>query len=349
MKSGLKIMFASIGLMTVMCGCGKSKNERAYDDLIKIVSDATIYSATATTAITAKGNMAFKDMTNAVTEDLEHAKEHYGIDLTLGMDGELDVLKVSTLVSDGKISYSNNFNTWNFTSSNEAVDVLINNYLETHTSRSEAYVDLFTGEAMVRVDDGDEWTEIGPESGMDNTLITNKELLPLINIVADTMGKENAIITPTNTGCSLEYDLALNYEILSRVPENYRDMLEEDGISYDNVLNVMKSIDKGDYAFPLHMKVNFLRQNDAYVIGDIALKGDMVLSFDKSFDELREMGLGADGEGMPEDYRFGTSGNIMVNIEYKNVFGYTPTEIFTEDNPMSQTEPIPVTPVKSNG
>ncbi len=310
----------------LLSGCGGTK-QIGYDDIMKNVSSAEIYSSSSTTAITAKGNMAFKNMTDAVIKDLENARDTYGIDFTYGVDGQLDIMLVSSLISDGKVSYSNNFNTQNFSSSQASVESLVNSYLDTHTSKSEAYVDLTTGVAMAKIDDDEEWTEIPADSGMDNSLVTTDELLPVINLVADTVGRDRAVITKTENGYLMDYDLALNHDVLSKVPQEYRDMIEKDGISYDNILSVFEGIDSGSYSFPIHMTVTFLDQgNGQYLINDITVSGEMILSFDKDFDELKEMGLGANVQ-MDADYSFGISGNVTVNLEYKNNLGFTPMDM----------------------
>ncbi len=337
MKKIFKKLFG-LGITTLTLtlgafGCGKKEID--YDTLVGNIMDNTIYTSTSTTAITAKGNMAFKDMTPAVTEDLQMAKETYGIDLTLGVDGQLDIMLVSSLISDGKISYSNNFNTQNFSSSQESIAMLINNYLKTHTSTSEAYVDLETGAAMIKLDGAEEWQEVPSDSEiqMDNSLLQSSELVPMIMLIADTVGKENAVVTKTENGYTLDFDLALNNEVLSKVPQQYRQLIEQDGISYENILTVMRQMDNGNYAFPLHFSFTFLTQGKQYMLTEIHATGNLLLSFDKSFEELKAMGLGADNEeGLPADYEFGVSGNLDMAIDYRNHFGYQPTEIFDDSS-----------------
>ncbi len=328
-------------MILALSGCGKK--EITYDDIMDNILDSTIYTSSSSTAITANGNLAFKDMTPAVVEDLNNAKNTYGIDLTFGVDGQLDIMMVSSVVSDGKISYTNNFNTQNFSSSQQAVADMINGYLGSHTSTSEAYVDLTTGEAMAKVDGDEDWTTIPAGTGLDNSLLTSSELKPLIGIVADTVGHDKAVITATENGYTLEYDFALNNEILSQVPQNYRDMIEANGISYDNILSVVQTMDTGSYSFPVHLKLNLLKQGKNYMINDVSFSGTMYTGFDKSWDELLALGLGSHNpDSMPKDYEFGITGEVSLAIEYKNNFGYQPTQIFDED---VQQQVIQVQPV----
>lgn len=344
MKKGKLLMGA--GLMAAMLAfsaCGKK--ELTYDDIIGNVLDATIYTSSSTTAITGKGAIAFKDMTPAVIEDLNNAKENFGIDLTFGADGQLDIMMVSSVISDGNISYSNNFNTQNFSSSQQAVADLINGYLESHTSTSEAYVDLQTGAAMARVNPEDDWTQIPPEMGMDNSLINGKDLVPIINLVADTVGHDQAIITPTDTGCMVEFDFSLNSELLGKVPQEYRESIEKDGISYENILSVMKTLDTGSYNCPVHMTVNLLKQADNYMINDITLSGEMNTGFDESWEELKNLGLASNNpDALPDDYQFGVTGTVSVAVEYKNNFGYQPIDMGLSDTPSADQSVIQVQP-----
>ena len=321
------LALSAVLIPLTLAGCGKMN----YEKLTKDMQNETIYTSSSSALVHADASLDFINLSETAQSDMDNAKELFGMDLSEGVDGSLEILMTNSMVSDDYMTYYNNFGTNKFTSSIPEVEAVIKDYLGAETSSSEIYADRKSGEVAASVDGG-EWTSLGKDSGVNTTLLTTNDILPILNTVNQITEKENVEVTDTNIGYDITYKLDIDSSHLEMVPEEIRQMLSFKDFTFDQILNLVKKLDQpteGDsiqYQFPATVTISFLKQEKEYKIQAVVFEGKLNITTTNTFEELGLDEL-VTGGLLPEGYRFDVDGRLDLEINYQNTFGYLPTKV----------------------
>ncbi|MBR3517899.1 MAG: hypothetical protein IKO10_16475 [Lachnospiraceae bacterium] len=321
------LALSAVLIPLTLAGCGRMN----YEKLTKDMQNETVYTSSSSALVHADVSLDFINLSETAQSDMDNAKELFGMDLSEGVDGSLEILMTNSMVSDDYMTYYNNFGTNKFTSSIPEVEAVIKDYLGAETSSSEIYADRKSGEVAASVDGG-EWTSLGKESGVDTTLLTTNDILPILNTINQITEEENVKVSDTNIGYDITYKLNIDSSHLEMVPEEIRQMLSFKDFAFDQILNLVKKLDQPtedgsvQYQFPATVTISFLKQEKEYKIQAVVFEGKLNITTTKTFEELGLDELVTKGL-LPEGYRFDVDGKLDLEINYQNTFGYLPTKV----------------------
>lgn len=316
-KTGLFIiamLFVAIIIIGFMIGDKEKINE-----ILDNTAVETVTSSETSVIIGASANLALSDFTNAVLEDVQTAKEEYGIDLSKGLDGKLDLTYLNTNQTDKKTIRVSSYMARNFDSSQDFLEEAVLNAFGDNNVYSEMYIDIDSGNAV----DGN-GVLLGNvySSGLSDTgkIISDSESIKkYVSDIVHTADKNHTVVTETETGYKCTCKFYITRDFIDRIPNEF---YLERNIDKQQVLKIFEGLENSNmYEFPAEFTVNFVYLDNKYYITDTEFKGSLKTKFDKSFDELIEMGIG-NKDNLPEDYRFGVKGDLNADIVYKNTYTY---------------------------
>ena len=299
------------------------KTNGRYENIMDNFDTAPLYGMDTNINISASGNMIFKDMTASVVEDFENAKGSYGIDLTDGIDGDLNLAMLSSVRLNDNVMYINDYIARDFTSSDEYLEGMITNEFGNNIQSTIIYADFNTGELYdsTGLELGNFYSDPEAYSKINTrTIPAGEDIKTFIESIAMAIGKENIKVKKDGSDVYLYVDTEVTSDVISNFPDSF---FTDRGISKYTVISSLKQIEsKNDYTFPIRFEAHFVKNGSKYRIVESSFTGNLRYPFDKSFEEILALGFGTDDGNLPEDYRFGVEGNIDLDLTYKCEYIY---------------------------